>query len=223
VWYLDEIVVAAFAFLGFGGAVFLPLKFGFSSIPPIVVSFLLATGIAALTYRYLGGIQGASVAIGALKLSGAIAALVGIAMLINHTLVSQVQPYQVWEVSGQVTKDAGEPIEPLDVKDFDVEPAWFVHGGPGSFRLTIYSWAALGGGMEFPTLKISHAPYDTYRLDLNPNAVASDLKIVRDGNKITVGRISLHEPTKGYQPPNKMLTPVPYSSEKTPTPSGSPQ
>jgi hypothetical protein len=38
-WSMDEIVVAAFAFLGFGGAVFLPLRFGFASVPPIVVFF----------------------------------------------------------------------------------------------------------------------------------------------------------------------------------------
>jgi len=41
-WYVDEIVVAAFAFLGFGSGVFLPLRFGFNVVPPIVVSFLLA-------------------------------------------------------------------------------------------------------------------------------------------------------------------------------------
>ena len=74
-WYIDEIIVAAFAFFGVGGAVFLPLRFGFTSVPPIVVSFLLATGLAALTYKYLGGIQTASLKIGTLKLGGALAAL----------------------------------------------------------------------------------------------------------------------------------------------------
>lgn len=34
-WYIDEIVVAAFAFLGFGGAVFLPVRFGFTVVPPL--------------------------------------------------------------------------------------------------------------------------------------------------------------------------------------------
>jgi hypothetical protein len=81
-------VVAAFAFLGVGGAVFLPIRF---HVPPIVISFLMATGVAALAYRYLGGIPGASIAIGALKLSGALAALVGIALLINSYLPGQIQ------------------------------------------------------------------------------------------------------------------------------------
>ncbi len=87
-WNIDEIVVAAFAFLGFGGAVFLPLRF---NIPPIVISFLLATGLAALAYRYLGGIPVASLAVGALKLGGSLAALVGIAILIDGYLVKEVQ------------------------------------------------------------------------------------------------------------------------------------
>jgi hypothetical protein len=87
-WNVDEIVVAAFAFLGFGGAVFLPLRF---NIPQIVTSFLLATGLAALAYRYLGGIPSTSLAVGAVKIGGSLAALVGIAILINSHLVSQVQ------------------------------------------------------------------------------------------------------------------------------------
>jgi hypothetical protein len=210
VWYIDEIVVAAFSFLGFGGAVFLPLRFGFNNVPPIVVSFLLATGLAALTYKYLGGIHGASFAIGTLKLGGALAALVGIALLINSNLVPQVQPpspYQVWEISGQVTRDNGEPIEPLDIKDIDIEPAAFVHTGNGSFRLTIYSWPALGSGMEFPTLKISHLPFDTHRIDLNPSA-SSDVKIIRQGNRIKISQIPLHVSAKNYDPPTEALKPI---------------
>jgi hypothetical protein len=88
-WYVDELVVAAFAFLGVAGAVFLPLRF---NIPPIVISFLLATGLAAFAYKYLGGIPaGTSYVTGTLKLGGALAALVGIAFAINTVLVSQVQ------------------------------------------------------------------------------------------------------------------------------------
>src|SRR5437660_9437431 len=99
-WYIDEIVVAAFAFLGVGSAVFIPLRYGPNKVPAILISFLLATGLAALTYRYLGGIQGASFAIGALKLTGSLGALVGIGLLINSRLELQVHPpaYELWEV-----------------------------------------------------------------------------------------------------------------------------
>jgi hypothetical protein len=118
-WYIDEIVVAAFAFLGFGGAVFLPLRY---NLPPIVVSFLLATGLAALTYRYLGGIEGTSFAIGALKLTGTLAALVGIAMLINSQLVSQTT-VQVWYLSGRVVNEKKNTVDKLEDADFTVFPA----------------------------------------------------------------------------------------------------
>ena len=126
-WSMDDIVVAVFALLGIGGAVFLPLRFdGFS---PTITSFLLATGLAALTYRYLGGVQGASFSMGTLKLSGALAALVGIAMLVHHTIVSDPLPqrYQTWQVSGQVMDESGQPVaQLLDQTDFAIYPPLMV-------------------------------------------------------------------------------------------------
>jgi hypothetical protein len=57
-------------------------------MPPVVVSIFLSAGITALVYRFLGGIQGATVSVGALKLGGTIAALVGIAFWVNGRLES---------------------------------------------------------------------------------------------------------------------------------------
>ena len=131
VWYIDEIVVAAFAFLGFGGAVFLPLQY---NVAPIVVSFLLATGLAALTYRYLGGIEGTSFAIGALKLTGTLGALVGIALLINNQLVSQTT-VQVWDLRGKILNEKKNAIDPLDDADFSVFPANAHAGKLGDFHI----------------------------------------------------------------------------------------
>jgi hypothetical protein len=223
VWYIDEIVVAAFAFLGFGGAVFLPLRF--NNIPPITISFLLATGLAALTYRYLGGIQGASFAVGTLKLGGTLAALVGIAMLINGKLVPQVQPpprYQVWEVSGQVTDEAGKPIEPLNPKDVALQPPPLQPSLEGKFKLDFYSWPDLEGKMVFPVLAVSHDGYDPHPVDLSPNA-PHDVEITRTGQHIEIKRIPLHVPANRYQPPQQALQQVPYSAEGSSAPSGSPQ
>ena len=60
---MDDIVVALFALLGIGGAVFLPLRFnGFS---PTITSFLLATGLAASHLPVSGRNQGASFSVGA--------------------------------------------------------------------------------------------------------------------------------------------------------------
>src|SRR6266851_4228673 len=88
---LDDIIVTVFAFLGFGGALFLPLKY---HVPPIMLSFLAATGIAALVYRFLGGVAGTSLTVGALKATGALAALAGIALVIHVPLVDEV-PFQL--------------------------------------------------------------------------------------------------------------------------------
>jgi hypothetical protein len=86
-WSGDDIFVAAIACLGFGSAIFLPIRF---TIPPIVISILLATGIAALAYRFLGGVSGASITVGAAKLTGAVAVLVGVATFIHADLVKEV-------------------------------------------------------------------------------------------------------------------------------------
>ena len=133
-WGMDEVVVAAFAFLGVGGAVFLPLHFGFARVPPIVVSFLLATGLAALTYRFLGGIEGSSFSIGALKLTGSLAALVGIALVVNSRLTPWVQPAQIWEINGSVVlgRGANDQMAPTD---FVVFPAAAVPAPTGDFHL----------------------------------------------------------------------------------------
>ena len=50
-----------------------------------MVSVFLSAGITALVYRFLGGIRNASFAVGALKLGGTIAALIGIAFWIDST------------------------------------------------------------------------------------------------------------------------------------------
>ena len=215
-WQIDEIVVSGFAILGFAGAIFLPLRF---TIPPIEVSFLLATGLAALTYRYLGGIPaGTSFKIGALKLSGALAALVGIALLINYQLVSQTPPFQVWEVHGQVTDEGGTPIQPLAVGDVILQPPPLQPSLEGKFKLDFYSWKDLEGKTVFPVLGVSHDGFDQHPIDLNPDA-SPDVEIERTGQKLEIRRIPLHPHllTKTYQPPPQALQSVPYSKEVHPS------
>jgi hypothetical protein len=86
-WTPDDSVALVFAFIGFVGGVLLLLYY---KAPPIVVSFFLATGVAALVYKFLGGIQGTSYAVGALKLGGTLAAIIGIALTINYVLAPQL-------------------------------------------------------------------------------------------------------------------------------------
>jgi hypothetical protein len=79
---IDDFIVILFCLIGFFGTVVLYLY----KFPPIIIAFFLATGVAAFVYRFLGGITGASLAVGALKLTGTLAALVGLALLINSKL-----------------------------------------------------------------------------------------------------------------------------------------
>ena len=198
-WYVDEIVVASFAFLGVGGAVFLPLRYGFAAVPPIVVSFLLATGLAALTYRYLGGIQGASFTVGTLKLGGALAALVGIAWFINGQLLPQVQPppeAQVWELHGTVTDENQAAIQQLGPDDFKLTPGNTRVDPGGNFQLDFYTEPTLnGGGMNYPTLTIGHGPLSaTVSLEPGKLKALQGFKMESNLRRMHVDHILLIQP-----------------------------
>jgi hypothetical protein len=110
--------VVLFALFGVAGGVLLQLFQ--PAVPPITTSFLLATGLAALTYRFLGGIQVSSVRIGVLRLGGTLAALVSVAMLINHEIIAE--RYQTYHVTGNVVDNTGSAINGLDVSHFKVWP-----------------------------------------------------------------------------------------------------
>lgn len=218
--YTDEIVVAVFAILGVGGAVFLPLHY--NNIPPIITSFLLATGLAALTYRFLGGIQGASFAMGSLKLGGTLAALVGIAMLIDHALGAEIaaEPqYEVWQVSGQVLDDQGNPIQVFDPGDIAIQPSTVHAGIDGKFQLMVTSHPDINRAQKLPILSIGHSAYKEVTIDLNPNT-RNNVPVTRDGKSIVVGPIQL-EKLAGYNP-TQALTPVP-SDAGTQTPAATPE
>jgi hypothetical protein len=201
-WNMDEIVVAAFAIFGVVGGVFLPLRF---NIPPITTSFLLATGLAALAYRFLGGIPGTSLTVGALKLGGALAALVGIALIINNILSKQLpQPHEVWQVTGQVVDEQGIPIPYFDPSDISIEPSTVDPGLQGKFQVMVTSWPDINGNPQFPVLAVSHAAYGTDMIDLNPNA-KNDVAVTRSGQSIVVGTIQLrklatYNPTQALKP-----------------------
>ena len=217
-WYMDEIVVSAFAFLGIGGGVFLPMQYGFDKIPPITASFLLATGLAALTYRYLGGIEGASFTVGALKLGGALAALVGIAMLINNSLAPWVRPpvppppaYQIWTVTGQVTDASGNAIDPLAPTDIVLSPPQSQLFRGGNFKMDFYIMPS-NTISPFPTLFVNHDGYVTDPVDLNPSATTNDVQMTRTGQVIKINPIKL-QPQAQYHPSQQAPSPVSAAAE----------
>lgn len=81
-WKFDDTVVLFFCVCGFGGGL-AASKIG---SPPVIISLLLATGVASLIYRFLGGMAGASVSVGALRLTGTAAVLVGMMLLVDSKL-----------------------------------------------------------------------------------------------------------------------------------------
>jgi hypothetical protein len=87
---LQDGVILGLLLLGFIGTLF--FLFVRCSLPPIVTAVLLAAAIAALVYRFLGGIASTtSFAFGLFKISGTLAALIGCAYFINQTLEQQTR------------------------------------------------------------------------------------------------------------------------------------
>jgi len=81
----DDLVVICFALLGFVGSVVLYRMQSSTTI----ISFFLATGVASVVYRFLGGIDQTQLVWGTFKVGGTLAALLGIAMYVNQEMKVQ--------------------------------------------------------------------------------------------------------------------------------------
>lgn len=115
----EDIVITLAIIVGFiGGVVLL-----FLNTVPVVVAIFFALGITAFTYRFLGGIdEKTSFTIGALKLTGTAAVLLGSFWLIDYRLVEETkidsinlpadfQPGKVYLFDAK-----GEPVERTTLK-----------------------------------------------------------------------------------------------------------
>jgi hypothetical protein len=76
--------------------------------PPMLISILLGIAIATLTYRYLGGTEKSEFKVGALKLAGSAAMLLGTATLTNYGLSKQMtlelRPKLISELQAQINQ-----------------------------------------------------------------------------------------------------------------------
>jgi hypothetical protein len=91
----EDFVVVLFSLLGLlGSAALYSLRF-----PSIMISIFLSAGITAVVYRFLGGTQGATFVVGALKLGGTAAVLIGVAWWIDST--RELAPQQVFRLASQ--------------------------------------------------------------------------------------------------------------------------
>ena len=129
-WFEDiVIVVAAVACLG--GAV--AIKLQGADVPPILIGILTGTGVAALVYRFLGGIPpGTSVTIGAFKLGGTLGALLAVSWMIDGRLVAEATGEQT--IHGTLEDLQGEEaLTSLTTSLFSRR----VYGADGRFN---YEW-----------------------------------------------------------------------------------
>ena len=120
-------------------AVVLILKYP-NQIPPIVPSVLLATGLAALTYRFLGGLEGASFQMHGFKAAGGLAALALITWGINYYLQAQDPDTRkvIYTITGTAV-DENEQAVRMDDGDVlaDPPPVTVQKNGEGSFTVEI--------------------------------------------------------------------------------------
>lgn len=196
---IDDTVVIAFALFGIVGGVFLPQ---YMALPPVVRAYLLATGTAALVYRFLGGIDGASFKVGTLKLTGTLGALAGMAWLINQAII--VQTPQAYQVTGVVYDDKGALVSSFGPNDITVTPAGVLPGFDGKFTVTFAPEPGFDFQPQFPTLVINHGSLSA-AIDLTPGA-NSGTQITRHGTQITLNSIHLH--SQSGSPPGQALSPA---------------
>ncbi|RAP33490.1 hypothetical protein DID80_08030, partial [Candidatus Marinamargulisbacteria bacterium SCGC AAA071-K20] len=103
----NKVILTAIVVGFFGSAVLHNM-----AMPPIVVAVFLSTGISSLVYRFLGGLQVNSFNLGAVKLSGSVAALIACVWFINAQLVAQtIQPVSQPVVEHLGFNDIGSQIE----------------------------------------------------------------------------------------------------------------
>jgi hypothetical protein len=87
--------------------------------PPMLISVLLGTAIAALTYRYLGGTIGSEFSVGVLKVAGSAGLLLGMVYLTNDGLSKQMDA----ENSANLLKGVREERDSLELKNKQLSEA----------------------------------------------------------------------------------------------------
>lgn len=82
--------------------------------PPMLLAVLLGIGVAALTYRYLGGTSGSEFSVGVLKVAGSAALLLGTTYITNQGFSSQMDADNSANKLMQVRKDRDRAIHDIN-------------------------------------------------------------------------------------------------------------
>ena len=83
----EDWVVITLVLIGLLGG----LGAAYMKMQPVLVAVLLALGISAAIFRFLGGVEGASLKTGTLRLGGSAAVFLAIAWFVNENLVVQTE------------------------------------------------------------------------------------------------------------------------------------
>ena len=166
---------------------------------PMVPAYLLFRALPS-TGNVEGKLQGLEI-----KLGGAFAGYFALVFLVLHTESIWNPPppppaAYVWHLSGQVVDVNGNPVEPLDLKDFALDPSTFSTLPGGRFDMIISTQPQDGGGTKYPDLVVSHGSFAPHPIPLDPAKldpkIIQDLGITEDAvhRQITIEHIRLQNP-----------------------------
>ena len=158
---------------------------------PILPAFLLFRALPSKA-MVSGPLQGFKV-----NLGGAFAGYFAVVVLLiaSHTILFPPPPiYQVWELSGTITDENGNPIQPLGATDVAFDPPIFQPDLGGVFTVRFATTLDAAGKMTFPKIFISHDKYNSRPIDLNGAGSAGTVPgtiVDKAAHKITIKQIPL--------------------------------
>jgi hypothetical protein len=139
-----------------------PLNLIFIVLVPTLPAYLLFRALPS-TAIVTGPLKGLTI-----NLGGAFAGYFALVVLIfsTHSIWNPPPAYQVWDVKGKIVEPVGAATHPLQMQDFQLEPAAFKSLGAGTFKLTLFTTPAQDGSIQFPDMKINREPYDSVPVSL---------------------------------------------------------
>lgn len=108
-WLIDSAVIVGFAAVCLGLAFY--LRVYQEGIEPTFISIFLGIAVAAITYRYLGGAEGNSFNLAALKLSGSAALLVGVTWWVGSAMSKESRLFISSEAANLALDSKQEEID----------------------------------------------------------------------------------------------------------------
>lgn len=165
-------------------------------IQPVLVAVLIALGIAAAIFRFLGGVEGASLTTGTLRLGGSAAVFLVIAWFVNENLVVQTEIRPSPETWLALDHQQGIPVSvsfagvervTLPEPDVLVGHEWKAKLLPEGLRLSSKS-ARIGKAAADDEFVLGHVPSSSLRsLDLFNTLDPRTLRFTRPLNAGTQG------------------------------------